>query len=111
MEDNPSVTAFKELLTKGPLSVDMSDYGGFEKVGSLGTTLPQSDGQITTKPGDIILYQGNSITIYYGENTWSFTRLGHINNVTDAELREALKAGGEDIHVTFSLEEPKGDDA
>lgn len=111
LEDNPSVAAWKELLKKGPLSVDMSDYGGFEKVGSLGTTLPQSDGQITTKPGDIILYQGNSITIYYGENTWSFTRLGHINNVTDAELREALKAGGEDIHVTFSLEEPKGDDA
>ncbi len=106
LEDNPSVTAWVELLSQGPLSMDMSDYGGFEKVGGIGTTLPQSDRQITTSPGDIILYQGNSITIYYGENSWNFTPLGHIDGVTDAQLREVLKAGGENICVTFSLEEP-----
>ena len=103
MEDSPSVSAWKELL-KGPLTIDMSDYGGFEKVGSIGTTLPQSNRQITTKPGDIILYQGNSVTIYYGENSWNFTRLGHIEGVSEAELREVLKAGGGSISVTFSLE-------
>ena len=63
--DNSSATAFYELLKKGPLTVDMHDYGSFEKVGSLGTTLPRNDTQITTQAGDIILYQGNQITIYY----------------------------------------------
>lgn len=106
LEDNPSVAALKELLAKGPLSVAMHDYGGFEKVGDIGTTLTRTDRQITTKPGDIILYQGSSITIYYDENSWNFTLLGHLNGVTDAELREVLKAGGEDVRVTFSLEEP-----
>ena len=105
LEDNPSVTAFQELLSQGPVTVNMSDYGGFEKVGGLGTTLPQSNRQITTKPGDIILYQGNSVTIYYGENSWNFTLLGHVDGVTEAQLREVLKAGGEDILVTFSLEQ------
>lgn len=107
LEDNSSVTTWKELLVKGPLTVDMSDYGGFEKVGSIGTTLPQSNRQITTRPGDIILYQGNSVTIYYGQNSWNFTLLGHIDGVTQAELREVLKAGGENVSVTFSLDEPK----
>ena len=109
LEDNPSVAAWKELLKKGPLSVDMSDYGGFEKVGDIGTTLTQSNRQITTKPGDIILYQGNSVTIYYDENSWNFTLLGHIDGVGEKELREVLKAGGDDISVIFSLEEPSRD--
>ncbi|MCI8699351.1 MAG: aldo/keto reductase [Oscillospiraceae bacterium] len=106
LEDDPSVTAWKELLSKGPLTVDMSDYGGFEKVGGIGTTLPQSNRQITTKPGDIILYQGNSVAIYYDENTWSFTRLGHIDGVTESQLREVLKAGGGNVSATFSLDDP-----
>lgn len=106
LEDNPSAAAWKELLAQGPLSVDMHDYGGFEKVGSIGTGITQSNRQITTKPGDIILYQGSSVTVYYDENTWNFTLLGHIDNVTDAELRQVLKAGGENVQVTFSLEEP-----
>lgn len=103
LEDNPSAIAFKDLLSQGPLTVDMSDYGGFEKVGGIGTTLPRSDRQITTEPGDIILYQGSSVTIYYDENSWNFTLLGHIDGVAEAELQEVLKAGGEDIRVTFSL--------
>ncbi len=107
LEENPSTTALKELLDKGPLTVDMHDYGGFEKVGSIGTTLTQTDRQITTVPGDIILYQGNSITIYYDVNFWNFTLLGHIDNVTHAELCQVLKASGDNVSVTFSLEEPK----
>lgn len=106
LEDNPSATAWKGLLAKGPLTVDMSDYGGFEKVGSIGTTLTQTNRQITTKPGDIILYQGSSVTIYYDQNTWNFTLLGHIDGVTEAELRQVLQAGGGNVSATFSLEQP-----
>ena len=99
-EDNPSAEEFRDLLVQGPVTVEMDNYGGFEKVGPLGTTLTRSDEQITTQPGDVILYQGNQITIYYGTNTWSFTRLARIDDPTD--LREKL--GEETVSVTFSLE-------
>lgn len=101
---NSSSEAFKALLAKGDLTITMSDYGNFEKVGNLGTTLPRNDTRITTSPGDIILYQGNSITIYYDTNTWSFTRLGKINGVTREQLLAALGKGS--ARVTFSLEKP-----
>lgn len=99
--ENSSADAFRELLAKGDLTINMNDYGNFEKVGELGTTLPRNDEYITTESGDIILYQGNSITIYYDTNTWNFTRLGRINNVTQSELKEILGSG--DITVTLSL--------
>ena len=91
-------------MAKGDLTICMSDYGNFEKVGNLGATLPRNDTRITTGPGDIILYQGNSITIYYDTNTWSFTRLGKINGVTREQLLAAL--GKDSVQVTFSLEKP-----
>ena len=72
--------AFLELLEKGPLTIQMSDYGGMEKVGSLGTTLPRNDSYITAKAGDVILYQGNQITVYYDINSWNFTKLAVIEN-------------------------------
>lgn len=100
-EDNSSAQAFQELLEQGPLTVEMTDYGGFEKVGALGTTLERNDTQITTEPGDVILYQGNQITIYYGINTWSFTRLAKIQDTSD--LQEKLGQGT--VEITFSLEE------
>lgn len=99
-EDNPSAEEFRDLLAQGSVTVEMDDYGGFEKVGPLGTTLTRSDEQITTQPGDVILYQGNQITIYYGTNTWSFTRLARIDDPTN--LREKLGDGT--VSVTFSLE-------
>ncbi len=99
-EENSSAEAFRELLSQGPLTVEMEDYGGFEKVGDLGTTLPRNDTQITTQPGDVILYQGNQITIYYGTNTWNFTRLARIADPSD--LKEKLGDGT--VCVTFSLE-------
>ena len=92
---------FAEEGTAVVLTVDMSDYGNFEKVGSLGQSLPTNDQSITTQPGDVILYQGNSITIYYGTNTWSFTRLGKIETATREGLLQALGDG--DVQVTFSL--------
>ena len=100
-EDNTSADAFLQLLKAGDVTVEMSDYGSFEKVGPLGTSLPTNDERITTEPGDVILYQGDQITIYYDENTWSFTRLGKVRNLTAEELRDALGRG--DVTVTFSL--------
>lgn len=98
-EDNSSAEEFKQLLAQGPVTVEMDDYGGFEKVGSLGTTLTRNDRQITTEPGDVILYQGNQITIYYGTNTWSFTRLARIDDPTDLKA----KPGEGTVQITFSL--------
>ena len=98
-EDNSSAEEFKQLLAQGPVTVEMDDYGGFEKVGSLGTTLTRNDRQITTEPGDVILYQGNQLTIYYGTNTWSFTRLARIDDPTDLKA----KLGEGTVQITFSL--------
>ena len=101
--DNSSAVAFYELLKKGPITVDMHDYGSFEKFGSLGTKLPRNDTQITTQAGDIILYQGNQITIYYDTNSWNFTRLGKVDGVTQAELKKILGKG--DVTAVFSVME------
>lgn len=98
-EDNSSAEEFRELLSQGPLTIEMKDYGGFEKLGPLGTELTRNDRQITTEPGDVILYQGNQITIYYGTNSWNFTRLARIDD--PSELKEKLGSGS--ISVTFSL--------
>jgi len=100
-EDNSSAKAFAELLKGGPLTLSLHDYGNFEKVGPLGTSLPTNDEQITTQPGDVILYQGNQITVYYDTNTWSFTRLAHIDGATREDLLAAFGQG--DVDVTFSL--------
>lgn len=97
--ENSSAEAFRDLLAQGPVTISMDDYGGFEKVGSLGTTLTRNDTRITTQPGDVILYQGNQITIYYGTNTWNFTRLAKINDSTDLQA----KLGTGTVQVTFTL--------
>lgn len=99
--ENSSTKALKELLAKGDLRIEMSDYGNMEKVGPLGTTLPRNDESITTIAGDLILYQGNSFVIYYAPNTWTFTRLGKIDNTTREELLAALGSGN--VTVTLSL--------
>ncbi len=100
LEDNSSAKALAKLLKKGALTIEMSDYGSFEKVGDLPQSLPRNDETITTVPGDIILYQGSRITIYYDENTWNFTKLGSIDNITQEELKAIL--GGGDVTVTLS---------
>ncbi|MBQ7538218.1 MAG: hypothetical protein IJT42_04555 [Treponema sp.] len=87
-EDNESVAALRELVADGPLTVAMSSYGGFEQVGSLGTSLPRNDVQITTQAGDIVLYSGNNIVIFYGSNSWAYTRLGHIE-LSSSEMPDA----------------------
>jgi hypothetical protein len=101
MVENSSVAALLDMLKSGTLAIQMRDYGNMEKVGGLGKTLPTNDERITTEPGDLILYQGNALVIYYAANTWTFTRLGKINDVTQAELKAALGEG--DVTVTLSL--------
>ena len=99
--ENVGAQALKEELEKGPITIQMDDYGGFEKVGSLGKNLPTANTQTTTEAGDIVLYQGNQIVIFYGSNSWSYTRLGRVENRNGWE--EALGSGS--VSVTFSLTE------
>ena len=101
LEDNSSAEAFLEKVKAGPLELILRDYGGFEKAGDLPWDLPRNDETITTSPGDIIRYQGNTITVYYAENTWSLTRLGRIDT-DEEELREVLGDG--DAVVRFWVE-------
>lgn len=103
LADNPSARALAELLAAGALTIEMSDYGGMEKVGPLGADLPRNDEPITTGPGDLILYQGNKLVLYYAANSWSLTRLGKVDGVTGQELREILGEGG--VSLTVSLGE------
>lgn len=101
--ENSSTEALKELLKKGDLDICMSDYGDMEKVGSLGTSLPRNDRQTTTGPGDLILYLGSSFVIYYDTNSWNFTRLGKVDQVTTREEMLALLGGKGDVTVTLSI--------
>ena len=101
LAENTSVDALKAALAQGEITINMRDYASMEKVGSLGMDLPRNDEQITTEAGDIILYQGNAFVIYYAPNSWNFTRLGKVNDVTPEELREILGDGN--VTVTLSL--------
>lgn len=101
--ENSGAQSLKELLSDGPLTIEMDDYGGFEKVGSLGQRLPASDVQTTTRAGDIVLYQGNQIVVFYGSNSWSYTRLGTVANLDG--WNDAL--GNGDITIQFSLNQPQ----
>ena len=107
--DNDATAALLTRLAAGPITVSMTDYGGFEKVGAPPQSLPTSNSQITTTPGDIMLYQGNSMVIFYGLNTWSYTRLGHIDNATADGVKAFLGSG--DISLTLSLDTSAGIEA
>lgn len=101
LADNSATKALVGLLEKGAFSVRMTDYGGFEKVGQLPQSLPTSNSQITTGPGDIMLYQGNQMVIFYGTNSWAYTPLGKIDNATAADVKDFLGSGP--VEVTVSL--------
>lgn len=101
LENNKAADTLAEMIREEPVTIRMNDYSGFEKVGSLGTNLPTSNRQTTTQAGDIVLYQGNQIVIFYDSNSWSYTRLGKIDDLTGWE--DALGSG--DVTVTFSPEE------
>lgn len=99
LEDNAAARELLEILRQAPVSLDMRDYSGFEKVGSLGQSLTTDNRQITTGAGDIVLYNGDNIVMFYGSNSWSYTRLGHIDDLTGWE--EALGSGR--ITAVFSI--------
>ena len=101
-EENESVAALTELVKDNPLMIQMSVYGGFEQVGPIGTSLPRNDVQTTTQAGDIVLYSGNQIVVFYGSNSWSYTRLGHITDKSAEELNSLL--GNGNITLTLSVE-------
>jgi flavodoxin len=99
--DNSSAKALAEALKQSPITYKADDYGGFEKVGDLGQSFPQNNEQISTSAGDIILYQGHNLCIYYGENSWNFTRIAKIPNISKEELIKFLGEG--EITVTLSV--------
>ena len=99
-EDNEAVAALKEYCRDQILTIPMSMYGGFEQVGSIGTSLPQNDVQTTTQSGDIMLYSGDQIVVFYGSNSWAYTRLGHITDKSQDELTALLSNG--DISISLS---------
>ena len=101
LAENSSVEALKKLLAEGEITIDMHDYSNFEKVGPLGATLPTNDEQITTQAGDLILYQGSSFVIYYDTNSFSLTRLGKIDNVSQEEMKHILGTGN--VTITLSI--------
>ena len=101
-EENESVSFLKDYVKEEALSADLSMYGGFEQVGSLGVSVPRNDVQTVTESGDIVLYSGNQIVIFYGSNSWSYTRLGHIENKSPSEMKELL--GNGDVTVTLYTE-------
>lgn len=108
LADNAATRELKELLEKGPVTIQMNDFGGFEKVGALPQFFTTSNSQITTEPGDIMLYQGNNMVIFYGSNTWSYTPLGKIEGATASNLKQFLGNGS--LSLTLSLE-PSGIEA
>lgn len=104
LAENSSAAALKERLAQGSVSIRMNDYGDMEKVGSLEFSLPRNDERITTRPGDLILYQGNSFVIYYDTNSWSLTRLGRVDGVSTRSQMLELLGGAGSVEVTLSME-------
>lgn len=103
LADSTAAKEFAEKLKSGSVTVTLNEYGGFEKVGDLPWSLTKSDKQVSTEPGDIMLYQGDQMTIFYNSNSWSYTKLGSIENTTQEELESLFGEG--DITVTLSLKE------
>lgn len=103
LEENVATEALLKLLKEGDITYTANDYGGFEKVGALGHTLPHSDRQMTTQSGDVILYSGNQIVLFYGSNSWSYTKLGKMQGFSAAELKEILTESNP-VTVTIGLQ-------
>lgn len=98
-EDNAAVADLMNAVSDDQITIEMSMYGGFEQVGSIGRSLARDDKQITTNPGDIVLYNGNQLVIFYGSNSWSYTKLGKVQNISNDELTELLSNGDVTINI------------
>ena len=99
-ENNESVRALAKMAENGPVTIETEPYGGFEQVGSIGATLPSNDTNIRTEAGDIMLYTSSQMVIFYGSNSWAYTRLGKITDKSDSELRELLSGYGVTVTIT-----------
>ena len=106
--DNAATRELVARLQTAPVTMTLNSSGGFEIWGSLGFSLPTSNEQVNAQPGDIVLYNGSNICMFYGTNSWSYTRLGKIDGLTESELRTFLKAGESKISVTLSVSNPTG---
>ena len=102
LEQNEATKALVEKLKQGNITVNTSEYGSFEQVGNLGFSLPKNDTQIKTKAGDVMLYQGNQISIFYGSNSWSYTKLGEITNKTESELKNILESSNATLVLSIN---------
>ena len=100
-EENESVDALKAMVEEGPLTIQLSMYGGFEQVGPIGRSIVRDDKQTTTESGDIVLYSGNQIVVFYGSNSWAYTRLGHVE-LSQKEMESLLGKG--DTWLTLQME-------
>lgn len=105
---NSSTEALVAALQEAPITYEAHDYGNFEKVGDLGRSFPQNNTPITTEPGDLILYQGNNLCIYYDTNSWNFTRLGRIDDATQSDIKQFVRAGQGNVTVTLSIADAAG---
>lgn len=103
LADNTDTQELVNRLQNAPITVSLNSSGGFEIWGALGFSLPTSNQQINAQPGDIVLYNGSNICMFYGSNSWSYTRLGHIDGLSQSELQTFLHAGESNISVTLSL--------
>ncbi len=99
-QDNESVEALKDIVKENDLQISMSMYGGFEQVGAIGQSLPRNDVQTTTSYGDIVLYSGDQLVVFYGSNSWAYTMLGHIEDKSQEDLKNLL--GNGDVTITIS---------
>ena len=108
MVDNAATQELVTRLKQAPVTVTLNSSGGFEIWGALGFSLTTSNEQVNAQPGDIVLYNGSNICMFYGSNSWSYTRLGHIDGLSESELRTFLKAGESNISVTLLLENTTG---
>lgn len=100
-EDNESVEALQKICSEEALTIQLSMYGGNEQVGSIGQSLPRNDINITTDAGDIVLYSGNQIVLFYGSNSWAYTRLGHIMDKSASDMTKLL--GNGDVTITIQM--------
>ncbi len=101
LENNSATQELMKTLKNGNVTINASDYGNFEKVGELGFSLPTNDENVNTAPGDIVLYQGNQISLFYDSHSWSYTKIGKIQNVDSNQLKNVLGSG--DVKLTLSL--------
>ena len=108
LTNNSATQALVAKLQKASVTVTLNSSGGFEIWGALGFSLPTSNEQINAQPGDIVLYNGSNICMFYGTNSWNYTLLGKIDGLSESELRTFLKAGESNISVTLSLSNTTG---